>query len=124
MGDAMPEETGAADIWLFSYGTLRQPEVQRATFGREVRGQPDILTGYVLSALEIRDPAVIATSGSDRHLILHETGRMADEVAGSALAISAAELAGADDYEVSDYVRVAVVLKSGRTAFVYVAAQP
>jgi len=36
--------------------------------------------------------------------------------------VSAAELVAADTYEVSDYKRVAVHLKSGLEAFVYVAA--
>ena len=61
------------DVWLFSYGTLQQQDVQLATFGRRLR-------------------------------------------------ITAAELAAADTYEVSDYRRVAVRLKSGLEAFVYVGA--
>jgi hypothetical protein len=36
--------------------------------------------------------------------------------------ITPAELAAADTYEVSDYKRIAVRLKSGREAFVYVGA--
>ena len=36
--------------------------------------------------------------------------------------ISADELAAADHYEVADYVRVQVRLKSGRDAWVYVKA--
>jgi hypothetical protein len=31
---------------LFSYGTLQQPDVQRATFGRLLRGEPDALVGF------------------------------------------------------------------------------
>src|SRR5262249_2435417 len=50
---------------LFSYGTLRQPEVQRATFGREIDGSPDAIVGYELDHVTITDPHVIATSGSD-----------------------------------------------------------
>lgn len=34
--------------------------------------------------------------------------------------VSAAELAAADEYEVDDYTRVAVPLRSGRQAWVYV----
>ena len=37
--------------------------------------------------------------------------------------ITPAELAAADTYEVSDYKRVSVVLRSGLQAWVYVAAQ-
>lgn len=55
---------------LFSYGTLRQREVQVATFGRELDGW----------------------------------------------------LEAADEYEVDDYRRVEVPLRSGRSAWVYVFA--
>ncbi len=114
----------AADMhWLFSYGTLRQPEVQRATFGRMIESHPDILRGYSLSMLTITDPWVVVTSGSDQHPIIRWTGRDEDEVQGAALAVTGAELAAADTYEVADYRRVSVVLASGQSAFVYVAAE-
>ena len=107
-------------LWLFSYGTLRQPEVQRATFGRELAAEPDALPGFVLKELVITDPHVIALSGSDRHLILHPGGAES-LVHGVALAVIADDLAKADRYEVAAYVRVAATLASGRRAFVYVA---
>lgn len=55
---------------LFSYGTLRQPDVQLATFGRQLDGHRDAIVGFDLDYLTITDPHVIATSGSDRHPIL------------------------------------------------------
>jgi gamma-glutamylcyclotransferase (GGCT)/AIG2-like uncharacterized protein YtfP len=108
---------------LFSYGTLRQPEVQRATFGREIDGRPDAIVGYDLDYVTITDPHVIATSGSDRHPILKPTDRTDAAVEGTVFAISEADLAAADEYEVDDYVRIAVPLRSGPTAWVYVFAQ-
>jgi gamma-glutamylcyclotransferase (GGCT)/AIG2-like uncharacterized protein YtfP len=107
---------------LFSYGTLRQPEVQRATFGREIAGRPDAIIGYDLEYVTITDAHVIATSGSDRHPILKPTDRAGAAVEGTVFAISEADLAAADEYEVDDYVRVAVPLRSGGTAWVYVFA--
>ena len=105
--------------WLFSYGTLRQPEVQRELFGRVVESVPDVLPGYRLDLLPILDAQVIALSGSDVHPILRR-GVREDEVVGSALRLAAQDLTRADSYEVSDYVRIAVVLQSGKRAFVYV----
>lgn len=105
---------------LFSYGTLRQPEVQQALFGRAVPTVDDVLPGYRLDTVVITDPAVIATSGSDRHPILHR-GEPDDAVDGAFLELTTAELAAADDYEVDDYVRVSVTLKSGLPAWAYVA---
>jgi Gamma-glutamyl cyclotransferase, AIG2-like len=110
------------NVWLFSYGTLQQEDVQLATFGRRLEGRADALPGYATVALEITDPAVIATSGKKFHLIAQSTGNPAGEVAGVAFLITPAELAAADTYEVSDYKRISVRLKSGLEAFVYVSA--
>jgi hypothetical protein len=104
---------------LFSYGTLQQPEVQLATFGREVPGRRDAIVGHELDWITITDPHVIATSGSDRHPMLRPTDRVNAHVDGMALAISEAELAAADEYEVDDYRRISVPLRSGATAWVY-----
>lgn len=107
---------------LFSYGTLRQPEVQRATFGRELTGERDAIVGYDLDQVTITDPHVVATSGSDRHPILRPTDRPGAHVDGTVFALSEAELAAADEYEVDAYRRIAVPLRSGATAWVYVFA--
>lgn len=105
-------------IPLFSYGTLQQENVQLATFGRLLEGRPDALTGFALAPIRISDPRVIAVSGAAIHHIAHRTGDPADIVPGILFAITPAELAAADTYEV-DYGRIEVVLASGETAFVY-----
>ncbi|MUL64505.1 gamma-glutamylcyclotransferase [Mycobacterium sp. CBMA 234] len=107
---------------LFSYGTLRQRDVQLTTFGRELGGSDDAIVGYRLDWVTITDPQVIETSGSDRHPILLP-GKPNDAVDGSVFEISDAELVAADDYEVDDYQRVQVPLRSGRQAWVYVFAE-
>ena len=107
---------------LFSYGTLQQREVQRATFGRELAGVPDVLEGFALSMLEITDTQVIATSGKTHHPILRHTGDPADQVEGTIFEITLEELAKADDYEVDDYRRVLVRSKSGLETHVYIQA--
>lgn len=111
------------DNWLFSYGTLRQREVQLATFGRELEGEPDALCGFVLSTVVIADPDVVATSGSSEHPILRRSADAGDEIAGVAFAVSEGDLIRADAYETADYRRIEMVLKSGRRAFVYVAPE-
>lgn len=105
---------------LFSYGTLRQRDIQLSTFGRELDGRPDAIVGYDLDYITITDPHVIATSGSDRHPILKPTNRADAAVEGTVFAISEAELAAADEYEVDNYRRIAVPLRSGDQAWVYV----
>jgi len=108
--------------YLFSYGTLQQRQVQLDTFGREFAGKVDSLVGYQLAQVRITDPKVLASSGQEFHPILRYSGEPLDLVAGTVFALSTAELAAADSYEVDDYQRVAATLLSGQTAWVYVAA--
>jgi len=110
-------------VYLFSYGTLQLPRVQIATFGRLLAGSPDAMQGYRKEMVEITDPAVLATSGEGFHPTMVPTGDLADEVAGTVFKLSAAEIEAADAYEVSDYARTRVRLKSGLDAWVYILAK-
>jgi hypothetical protein len=105
---------------LFSYGTLRDPAVQRANFGRELSGRSDSILGFRLDQVEITDPHVLSLSGLTHHPILVETGDPSDAVPGAVLTLTDEDLLRADDYEVDDYHRVEAPLASGDTAWVYV----
>jgi hypothetical protein len=107
-------------VYLFSYGTLQQPEVQRATFGRLLEGSQDAIAGYELGEQIITDQAVIAVSGSDTHPRLVPSSAADAQVPGTVFTLSDADLAAADAYEVRDYLRIQVPLASGRNAWVYV----
>jgi gamma-glutamylcyclotransferase (GGCT)/AIG2-like uncharacterized protein YtfP len=109
-------------VALFSYGTLRQEEVQRATFGRLLEGRPDALVGFALSPMNITDPHVIATSGASVHTIARPTGDPADRIAGLVFRVTRDELEAADRYESGPIARIAVRLASGTEAYLYVAA--
>lgn len=113
--------TEDATVLLFSYGTLQQENVQLSSFGRRLEGTPDAMPGWRRGEIEITDAEVIRTSGKRFHPIV-EPGDAADEVAGTVFRITAAELAAADAYEVSDYQRILVRLRSGQEAWVYVRA--
>ena len=114
--------TDDASEWLFSYGTLQQENVQLSTFGRLLDGRADALPGFRRKMVRITDPGVLAKSGHDMHPIVAPSGDPADEIEGVVFQVTPAELGRADLYEVSDYRRVAVTLKSGLTAWVYVSA--
>ncbi|MBN8938971.1 MAG: gamma-glutamylcyclotransferase [Rhizobiales bacterium] len=109
-------------VRLFSYGTLQQEGVQLSSFGRLLTGADDAMPGYRQSMIEITDPDVIAKSGTNFHPIVMASDDPQDAVAGKVFEISEAELAAADAYEVADYKRVAVRLKSGVEAWVYIKA--
>jgi gamma-glutamylcyclotransferase (GGCT)/AIG2-like uncharacterized protein YtfP len=107
---------------LFSYGTLRQSEVQLDRFGRILSGQPDALPGFRVEFVTITDPEVVATSGSDRHPLVVASDDPGDAVEGLVFEITDAELAAADAYEVDDYARQEVELRSGTRAWAYLGA--
>lgn len=107
---------------LFSYGTLRLERVQLESFGRLLDGEDDAMPGYRQTLVEITDPDVLRKSGERFHPIVASSGDPADEVAGKVFKVTAAELAAADRYEVADYKRVTVRLKSGKEAWVYIQA--
>jgi hypothetical protein len=109
-------------VLLFSYGTLQDKAVQLANFGRQLNGTEDSLTGYTASLIPILDQAVVATSGKAHHSIAVRSNDTRDEVPGMVFEITPAELSAADRYEVSEYTRVLVTLKSGVQAWAYVQA--
>ena len=104
---------------LFSYGTLQQETVQIATFGRPLRGHPDVLVGFELSTLTIEDPAFVATSGKSEHAIVTFTGNGEHRVTGMVFEVTDGELASSDAYEPAGYARVQGTLASGKLAWVY-----
>lgn len=108
---------------LFSYGTLQQPEVQLATFGRLLEGQADQLPGYITAMLKISDPDVVELSGKAYHPVLRYTGNQAERVAGMVFDITAEELQQADSYEAADYARTAAITLSGIKCWIYTAAE-
>ncbi|MFF2787460.1 GDSL-type esterase/lipase family protein [Streptomyces sp. NPDC058049] len=107
---------------LFSFGTLMDERVQTALFGRAVPTSPASLAGHTTRPLKITDPAVIAASGLDVHLILER--RLGASAEGAVLHLTDQELASADAYEVDDYTRRRVVLSSGESTWAYLDAKP
>jgi gamma-glutamylcyclotransferase (GGCT)/AIG2-like uncharacterized protein YtfP len=109
-------------LLLFSYGTLQDKAVQMANFGRYLSGRMDTLPGYKLFPIAIADPAVVALSGKSQHTIAKRSQNSGDTVTGMVFEINTEELIAADRYEVAEYTRIQVTLKSGSEAWVYVAA--
>src|SRR5689334_18444733 len=99
---------------LFSYGSLQQPAVQRATFGRVLSGQSDALVGFELQQISRRDRQLANVT---------RVAQATSRVSGTVFEISDAELHAADAYERADsYVRLPAALASGGEAWVYVDA--
>ncbi|NLS25571.1 hypothetical protein S2M10_05390 [Sphingomonas sp. S2M10] len=105
---------------LFSYGTLQLEAVQRSQFGRLLHGTDDVLHGYVVTEIQIRDPAVLDASGIETHRALVPGD--GPPIPGKVFQLTSEELDAADVYESENYVRVRVPLASGTRAWVYVKA--
>ncbi len=109
---------------LFSYGTLQQERVQLATFGRRLEGRKDELRGFELVQVPIEDPRRVAATGRTHNPNPVRSAREDSRVSGTALEVTDAELAAADEYEKPDaYVRIEVTLASGLQAWMYVDAR-
>ena len=66
---------------------------------------------------------LVAAIGKTHYAIARFTGRPSDAISGMVFVVTADELQRADAYEVPEYKRVAVVLRSGVHAWAYVDAQ-
>ena len=107
---------------LFSYGSLGGGDVQLDTFGRVLRVEPDVLPGYATSLTRRQDPRVAERIGPIAQRVLRHTGDPRDKVIGTVLHLSDAELEAADERVTPLFIRLPVLLGSGRDAWVYVMA--
>ncbi len=107
---------------LFTYGTLQLPKVQKALFGRLLKGTKDKLASYVLEEVVLDDKQVITLSGKKIHVILKHTGNPSDFVDGIVFELTEKEIIEADSYEPDDYERVELTFVSGQKAFAYIAS--
>ena len=105
---------------LFSYGTLQLEQVQLQLFGRTIKMEADVLTGYKKGKIKIKLESVVNLSGEEEHVIISYTGNDSDHIKGVVLSITKDELEHADEYETDDYKRIQVTLKSGKQSWVYV----
>lgn len=94
--------------FLFVYGTLMRPHVQRKVFGRSIHGDRGALFGYRRSS--------ITTEGEKYPIIVPARGR---SVRGVVLPVSLKDIARADIYEGRMYRRRRVVLLDGTRAWAY-----
>ncbi len=96
--------------YLFTYGTLQDPQVQQYIFGRILAGKVDFLSGFkrLENAVYERYPLVV------------QTNDLKTKVEGMAYEVSESDLKKADIYETSAYTRMKVLLESGTTAWVYI----
>lgn len=108
--------------WLFSYGTLQNPTVQLAQFGRHLDGRADALPGFTRGRVPVDDDEGRAAGLTHYENAIPGGGPEA-RVDGMALEVTDDELLRADDYEApAGYTRHEVTLASGVCAWVYVAA--
>lgn len=106
---------------LFSYGTLQKEKTQLDLFGRLLKGSKDVLKGYKLSPIEIKDEKFLAKGEEKIQLTVIATNDHNDRIEGTALEVTEEELLFADKYEPDNYKRIKVILQSGKEAWIYAA---
>ena len=109
--------------YLFSYGTLQKQEVQRDLFGRILQGETDILGGYKISSIEIKDETFLSKGEEKCQQTLVISKDKNDQVKGTVFEITEEELHLADKYEPDNYTRIKIDLESGKEAWIYVAVE-
>ena len=102
--------SGKQQIYLFTYGTLQNIEVQQANFNRILKGHKDQLNGYKLAKHKIYG----------QYPVIEASLSPTDSVTGTTYEIDVTELDAADAYETEAYKRIEVILASNRTAWVYI----
>ena len=93
---------------LFVYGTLQESHVQERLIGRTIEGQSDELRGYRRDWTLLPPYPVAMPSEPEGH------------IRGTVLEVTGDELEIMDIYEGLCYVRIKVILLSGREAWVYI----
>ncbi len=106
---------------FFSYGTLQKEKVQIELFGRLLHGTKDVLEGYKISFIEIKDEAFISKGENKHQRTLVPSNNNIDKIEGIVFEISKEELHLADKYEPNNYKRIKVELRSGKQAWIFVA---
>ncbi|GGD92675.1 DUF4286 family protein [Maribacter cobaltidurans] len=96
---------------LFTYGTLKEKEVQLGVFSRLLGGFDDILHGHKISEYKVAGlyPTIETSQNSE------------DLIKGTVYVLTDEELQKADYYEGDAYERREVLLSSGKKAWVYLA---
>ena len=109
---------------IFSYGSLRQTEVQIRTYGRPLHGKPDTLIGFEKSQVPIEDAKRRAIHQQTHYSNVIPAPNASSGVDGMVFEITNEELIATDRYEALDgYSRIEAVLTSGSRAWVYVHAR-
>lgn len=107
--------------YLFTYGTLQKEKTQVELFGRILHSSKDVLEGYTISIIEIKDESFLAKDEDKQQRTLVATNNKRDTIEGTVLKISGEELKQADKYEPANYKRIKVALASGKEAWIYIA---
>lgn len=105
------------EIYLFSYGTLQNPKIQKNLFGRTLIGKHDKLKGFELRSIRIPDEAE-----ATEYPIIYISENNSEVINGVVFKIMKTEIYVVDEYEGEFYRRIQATLESGKSAMIYVAA--
>ena len=98
-------------LYLFSYGTLQDGDIQKELFHRQLMGSPDLLLGFELSQNKVYG----------KYPVISKAPGITSGISGMAYEISPRELVQVDAYEGEEYSRITVKLQTDKKAWVYIA---
>ena len=105
-------------VFIFSYGTLQDRQIQQELYGRTLSGHQDSLSSYILSTINLPENSL----EQNTYFIAEYTGNPNDSIGGFCYEITSAELLITDAYEGAAYTRKSVRLNSGRACLVCIKA--
>lgn len=97
-------------MYLFTYGSLQDEQIQTALFERKLKGKPDTLLGYEIAKEKL----------AGIYPVIFKSPSTISGLSGMVYELNKTDLEKADEYEGEDYQRIEVVLNSGTKAWVYV----
>ena len=92
-------------------------------FERILQGETDILSGYKVSSIEIKDELFLLKGEEKYQQTVIITKNKNDKIKGTVFEITKEELLLADKYEPNNYTRIKIVLESGKEAWIYAAVE-
>lgn len=105
---------------VFAYGILKIEKIQVKNYGKKLEGSSDILRGYKLNSITIKDTVLIEDIETNNFEIAVNTKDENDIIEGFVFEINGEELAKTDQYLNTHYMRVLETNQKGEDVWVYV----
>lgn len=105
---------------VLTYGILNLESVQMKIYGKELKSSSDVLNGYKLNSVELKDANLIEDTGTNTIQIARNTKDENDTIEAYVFEITGEELMKTDNYLFTNFKRVSETSQKGLNVWVYV----